>query len=470
MMPQMENNEPLDYPKSKQRANLYTHCGFCKRNLSTDICFENGKKLKYCEHLDKHYFKVYVKVPGTNNERKTKKLETRDADEAIKMAIDFEREVKGSVPQGYKTREIEKGMVRRDEYKSNLLIHILAKYLAWLNNEGIPEELAVVRTKDHIKEIERASMFLVECIVKAGYDLNTFSVQDIDYLLVGQVVKAYKAKGLANQTINHRLTYFTSIIKWYSETTSNKVRNYFKEVRLPVSSNPKEFPMEEFEALLKLITPENGIGYDDGVKPRRNYYYFWLVFAFRLAILTGRRREELTRMVWTDIKEINGELCLLVEDIKVNRIKRRVGNQKRYNPTPVTPELMLLLNEMGYEKYKGTNNYILAPEVNISRGKVMCNILSRSFAHYYKQLNTGKNLTFKSFRKTNFTELQIKYGDNARFISGHPSTNTLAKKYVDPNALAVKLMKMDKEATRQNQLENIRIESKNNEQQKDINR
>lgn len=473
MMPQMENKEPLDYPKSKQRTNLFAHCGFCKMNLSTDICFENGKKLKYCEHLDKHYFKVYVKVPGTNNKRKTKKLDTRDADEAIKMAIDFEREVKGSVTQGYKAQEINRELIKTNE-NSFPLYRVFAKYLAYLNNEGLPDSLKKERDKDYIKDIERAYTYLVESMSRKGYDMNTFSVFDIDYIFVGRVVDELKAKNYSNRTINKHLTYFTSAVKWYSEYSGKTVRNFFKHRRFDTNYIPKQFPREEFEALLKQITPENGLGYDNGIKPRRNYFYPWLVYAFRLALETGRRREELTTMKWSDIQLVKGKLCIQVLDIKVNRIKKRLTEaEKRYNPTPVTPELMQLLNEMGYEKYKGTDNFILAPEVNISRGKVMCNILSRSFAHYYKQLNTGKKLTFKSFRKTRFTEYQWKFGDNARFITGHTSTNILGTRYVDRNEIAAKavdMMDAQNESQNQMELKKVREESKTQQKKKDLNR
>ena len=45
----------------------------------------------YIRAEKQHVFKVYVHVPGTKNERRTKKLETRDINEAIKQAIEFER-------------------------------------------------------------------------------------------------------------------------------------------------------------------------------------------------------------------------------------------------------------------------------------------------------------------------------------------------------------------------------------------
>lgn len=467
----VENNEPLYIPTSKKWNGLTVYCNRCKTNVS-DLCKDTGKPIQRCAFGDKHVFKVTGYVPGATNERKTKKLETREVDEAIREAIDFIKEIKQSK---YQKRNSEREDVSTTTVADGeLLIYVMDSYVDWLNNVGLPKSLVVERSKDHIDDIKRTYAFFVKCLKNWKINIETFYINEIDQNVVGKLADAMKEKGLSNRTINKQMTYLTSCVKWYSEQTGLPVRNFFKQYRLPTSYRPKQFPREEFEQLLNQITPENGIGYDNGKKPRRNYYHSWLPFAFRLALITGRRREELTTMKWSDIKEVNGELYIQVEDIKVNRIKKRLDEaQKKYNPTPVNPELMELLTEMGYEKYRGTDNYILAPEVKMSRGKAMCNILSRSFAHYYKQLNTGKQLTFKSFRKTNFTELQLKFGDNARFISGHTSTNILGTRYVDHSAIALRALEMvknEKEASRQDELNKLRKESNENEHQKEINR
>lgn len=467
----VENKRPLYIPTTKKWNGLTVYCNRCKSSVG-ELCKDSGKSIQRCAFGDKHVFKVSAYVPGATNERRTKKLDTRDVDEAIKQAIDFNNEVKNNrLTNSVKAPEKNNSV---NANKEEVLIHIMDRYNDWLRNVGLPKSLVVERSKDHLEDITRTCAFLVKCLKNWRIDIETFTVNDIDYTIVGELADAMKEKGLSNRTINKQMTYLTSCLKWYSEQTGLPVRNFFKQYRLPTSYRPKQFPREEFEQLLNQITPENGIGYDNGKKPRRNYYHSWLPFAFRLALTTGRRREELTTMKWSDIKEVNGELYIQVEDIKVNRIKKRLDEaQKKYNPTPVNPELMELLTEMGYEKYRGTDNYILAPEVEMSRGKAMCNILSRSFAHYYKQLNTGNQLTFKSFRKANFTELQLKYGDNARFISGHTSTNILGTRYVDHCAIALRALEMiknEKEASRQDELNKLRNESNENEQQKEINR
>lgn len=469
----VENKRPLHIPTSKKWNGVSVYCNRCKSSVG-ELCKDSGKSIQRCAFGDKHVFKVTAYVPGATNERRTKKLETREVDEAIKEAIDFINEVKNN-RLAVKVKTAEKDSSEIDlASKEEVLIHVMDRYNDWLRNVGLPKSLVVERSKDHLDDITRTCAFFVKCLKNWRIDIENFTVNDIDYTIVGKLADAMKEKGHSNRTINKQMTYLTSCIKWHSEQTGVTVRNFFKQYRLPTTYRPKQFPREEFELLLKQITPENGIGYNNGIKPRLNYYHDWLPFAFRLALTTGRRREELTTMKWSDIKEINGELYIQVEDIKVNRIKRRLDeSQKKYNPTPVNQELMQLLNEMGYEKYKGTDNYILAPEANLNRGKSMCNILSRSFAHYYKQLNTGNQLTFKSFRKANFTELQLRYGDNARFISGHTSTNILGTRYVDHNAVAIRaleLIKKEKEDERQKELKNLRIDSENTTPKKDLNR
>lgn len=74
MMPTMEN-KPLLIPESKKWKGLVVYCYQCRTNVS-EICKVSGKPIKQCQHGDKHVFKVYISVPGTKNQRKTKKLET----------------------------------------------------------------------------------------------------------------------------------------------------------------------------------------------------------------------------------------------------------------------------------------------------------------------------------------------------------------------------------------------------------
>jgi integrase len=194
-------------------------------------------------------------------------------------------------------------------------------------------------------------------------------------------------------------------------------------------------------------------------------YQSWLADGIRLALETGRRREEIITLKYNDIiDDGNGNFLIKVEDYKVNRIKNRLTEKvKSYIYIPVTESLRSLLNELGYDKYKRTENFILAPEVNINRTRFMSDALSRGFSHYYDQLDTGKELTFRCLRKTYITNLSLFMGGNARAITKHSDETVIEKYYLDKQVLAKAAQGFSvfsKEIERKNELEQLRDESK----------
>jgi hypothetical protein len=57
--------------------------------------------------------------------------------------------------------------------------------------------------------------------------------------------------------------------------------------------------------------------------------------------------------------------------------------------------------------------------------------MNKGFSLYYKQLKTGRNLTFKCLRKTYITHLALSLGLNARVITRHSGDDVLIKHYLD---------------------------------------
>jgi integrase len=407
---------------------------------------------------------VYVHVPGTDNARRTKKLETRDVNEAIKQAMDFEKNVKAENNKIVVTRQEGK----HDE-KDNipyLLVHAIARYSAWLRNENVPEHLQQERSEDYVQDIERKLKLLIQCLDHKGYDLNSFRVDQINNETVGHVFSFLKnERNFSARTFNKHFSYYTSFLKWFTEEYY-PVKSWFMRVdKMPTGSDPEAITKDEYEALLNKVTPENGIEkYDTGVKEVRNFYRPFLKRAFSLALLTGARREELIKMKFNCIKrdeENRGHIR--IEDFKINHIqKRKTEKDKKYKKIPLTKSLCELLDEMGYKDFKGTDNYILAPEIK-SRGEAMCDLLSRSFTHYYKQLNTGRHLTFKSFRKAYITALSVyTRGANVMDYTGHKNERTIEQHYKDKSVIAKSLWDFEvfsAESERNNELEQVRSKS-----------
>lgn len=440
MIPTMEN-KPLFIPKSKQWKGLVVYCYRCKTNVK-DICKETGKPLKQCKHGERHVFKVYVSVPGTKNMRRTKKLETRDIDEAIKQAIEFEKEVKSGACKAVENFEKNSEVLKESKNlnKPELLIHALARYIGWLHNENVPAHKIKERSDEHIKDVERALKCLGSCLKENGYNIEKTSVKDIDDEMVGIIYNYLIKRKFANRTFNKYFGYYTSFMKWYSDEYDLNTRNYFKKVkRKRLNPDPEVITNKEYLSLLEIITPENGIKeYKKGIKPIRSLYRPWLKDAFKLALETGRRREEVINLKWKDIIESSGILYIETEDYKVNRIQNRITEEeKKYNYIPVTSSLTILLDELGYNVYKKTDKFILAPEIKNKRNKIMSDTLSRGFSHFYSQLNTGRQLTFKCLRKTYITSLEIFMGNgNTKAITGHSDDKVIEKYYVDKREIA----------------------------------
>ena len=90
---------------------------------------------------------------------------------------------------------------------------------------------------------------------------------------------------------------------------------------------------------------------------------------------------------WSDIYYEDEEpLLLLIPDHKYNhKYKLTRPEEIKPNIIPITQEVMELLIELGYEKYKNTDKYIIAAESEIKRNKSMMDLMSKGCNHFLNQ-------------------------------------------------------------------------------------
>jgi len=456
---------PLHIPPGKKVAGLTVYCNKCKTNVDK-ICKGTGKVITQCKFGDKHTFKVYVHLPGSKNERRTKTLVTRDVDKAVTEALKFIKSVKGGDENSFvvKPTKTEKP---DHENTPQLLIHSLSRYVGWLQNENVPSHLKRERSADYIEDIKRALKTLVVALKENGYDVNTLSVSDLDDALVGIVFDyLLDKKKFSGRSFNKYMGAYTSFVSWYNKEYDASIKNVFEVVpRKKIQHHPETISKDEFEKLLESITPEKGIHlYDSATKKHRNYYRPYLKDAFRLALYTGRRREEVITLKFNDIiTDSEGNSVIKSEDYKTNRIQNRTEDSKKFNYIPVTKELHELLLDLGWNNHKGSDAYILAPDVEIKRNKVLSDVLSRGFTHFYSQLETGRELTFKCLRKTFITNISIYMGGNAKAITGHSDDAVIENHYLNKESVAKAangFSVFEASLSRQNELKQVRSQSK----------
>jgi len=409
----------------------------CQTNVY-DQCKQTGKPIQRCPNGNRHVYKVYISVPGSKNARRTKKLDTRDINEAIEQALAFEKEVKTSAKGNQSMIQTKKQVdAEIPGVAPVLLIEGMARYVGFLKNENVPAHRRSERSNEHIKDVERAFTLVVQCLKENGHDCLRLRMDQVDDGIVGNIYDyLLHEKQFANATFNRYLSHCSSLFSWYGEEYT-PIKNWFESVpRKKAVGNTNAITRKEYLSLLERITPQNGIKkYPNGVKPERNLYRPWLKDGIRLGMETGRCREEITQMKFSDIVVNVDGGYIKVEDRKVNHMQNRVADEeKKYVYVPLTDSLRELLLEMGWDKYKDTDAYVLAPEESIDR-RLMCDLLSRGFAHF-NHLGAGRKLSFKSLRKAYITALSLYMGGNAKAISGHSSDAVIDEHYRNKAAIA----------------------------------
>ncbi len=145
------------------------------------------------------------------------------------------------------------------------------------------------------------------------------------------------------------------------------------------------------------------------------------------------------------VHEINGALAFI--ELKNYKVERSLGDGFNDNVAPsiipITASLKSLLVQLGYKDYKQTQEYILCPNRSDTSSNAIMNNLSKGFSHYYKKLNTGRQLQLKCLRKTYLTHLNNILKGNAKSLSSH-STNTILKRhYIDETILSSAIAEMN---------------------------
>ncbi len=424
-------------PNKIRVPGLYIYCNKCKLKVDQK-CGLTGKKISSCTENKNHKYKVFVYIPGSDGRAKTKVLDTRDENEAIKQALTFREELE-RCNYSNKINSIK-------THVPETIVEGMAYYISYLNNETPHEQEHKQRSKGHLKEVERYFKYFLDYLESQEIIATAIPIEKLDKNTVGKL-KSYllNEKNYAPKTYNKYIGTMRVFIAFLIEEFDFRIKNPFKGFkRLRSEKKINTIYKTEFYALLKIITSENGIE-TLSTGEKKNHYKPWLKDAFLLALLTGRRREELVKMKFKGIIENTDKepVSICIEDYKVNRSNDLSSKEPvKLIYVPVISPLKNLLYTLDYYQYKETDKYILAPEEKMERKTIM-NFISKSFTHYYKQLKTGKNLQFSDLRKTYISHLYAKHGEKARIITKHSGEDVMMNHYIDEKVIAEVAMDFD---------------------------
>ncbi|GGX22923.1 hypothetical protein [Aquimarina muelleri] len=429
-------------PKNKHKG-LFIYCSKCSKYFSwtkktekdkvlEPSCGESGNRFSTCKHTACQKYKVRLHLPGTIKGTTSKTLPALSYDEAVIQAIEFSNNFNKETFNVPNTR-VEKRSSRI------YLLNAQSNYVDHLADVGVPEHKKKNRSSTNIKTHIRSLKYFNKVLESKKIDVRLLPVDRIEDTHVGYFHQ-YLVREFGNRSYNRHMGHLKLFFNWIIEHHQPYLKNPFIVVRKPTTSNKETITSEEFYALLDRITPENGIYVSPTakVRPRTNFYAPFLKDGFLLALHTGGRREEIVSLKWNMIREKNNSpVYIEVANLKVERIKKEEG-QDTVAPKiiPVTQGLLEILIQMGYLDKKGSDDYILCPDRTSYKTQTLMEKLSKGFSHYYKQLETDRNLQFKCLRKTYLTYLeQVAKGDT-KLLSSHTSDQVLQKHYIDERVVS----------------------------------
>lgn len=420
----MTQTKNLRLPEKERPYGLYLFCNGCKS------LYSNEKKVK-CK-CGKLVYKAQVHIPGTLKRVKPMILETDNFHKAVEMFHSFKSELNNN--------SFQKMPIKKAETTPSRLIECFAYYMGWLNNVGVPSHKQKIRDPKYIGKYDHLFEQYKDALAENGVDWKILKFTEVNDEMIGFVHDYFLIKnGYANKTYNNNM----GLLSAFTTHVINKFKFDYKNPFLGVpdmvvTPKVKAIGENEFSNLLDLITPENGIQIKtlrSRINGRKvNHYKPWLNYAFKLGLFTGGRSEDIVELKWSNIR--------LQEDGKFDKIetidhKIDSANSNRTSAADritkcfaITQELGELLFEMGFERYKGSNKYIIAPEDGLKRSNV-AGIISRSFSHYYSLLNTGKIITFRNLRKTFMTSAYKEFGMASTALTNHKNPSMTDKHYYD---------------------------------------
>lgn len=473
----------LIIPQKKKGVGEYIFCRKCNRNVSTK-CFENGKKIYTCKYPERQTYKASYFVPDSDNERIVKLFETRDYNtfkkekllffeklqkmglnaqnvQTIRQYLKAEKESKKvnplpvpEIPEATEIQLIEEqeaNMEKPMDYK-----RVCQLFLDYMQDIGVPDYERKNYSKKYVEEIANYLNHFAIVLQRLHRKAATFQVNQISVKEVSALHQYYETeknkrgeKKFGNHAYNKGMLVMKKLFRYLTDELEYALKNPFEKVK-EKSTTPKEVDsvsLTEFERLLKVITPENGvtIKHDRNRTYKMNHYQPWLKQAYRLAIETGERRDGLAYMRWNNINMKTSIIRIL------NHKLSNMEKQEIIRKIPITKSLKKLLIEMGYEKYKATDQYLIAPEQ--ANRKTIMDKISKSFNHFIQKAGIDRDLSFRHLRKTYATLMYKYFGESAGQITGQ-SIDNIIKNYLNKEVimLQAKNLTLEKMETKVNNL------------------
>lgn len=420
-------------PKGQERSGIKIRCHKCDRQVY-NTCPLSGKRISACHYQAQHKYHLLCHIPGTLCSRRSKISQAETFEEAMLERAAFIRELTG---QNYHKVEIPV-----ETKITSSFYELCVDYLNAISGNSELEIHNRLRSKEHVSHNRKVLMRFGECMEGMGYTVRKLDITAIGDREVNEFLLFLRKIKDSQDLVNKHFVGMKTFFNWVIGVKKIKIDNPFGKTELKVKRTkmPSIVSKEIFNKLLKVVTPANGFAEfknASGKEKGKNLHRDYLIAAFRLALETGCRSEELTTLKWSNLRTIDEGIEIFdITNLKVTRIQSSVSDKEYNRPIPVTASLKSLLVELGYHKKKGRDEFVIPRPDNLNEVS-MAKHVGRAFNHYIKLVDTGgQKVEFKDLRKTYFTFITKALGDKAKMFTGHADNKVLEIHYVAKEFLA----------------------------------
>ena len=392
---------------------LHIWCFICKKTVTGEPC----------KHSEQQRFQSRVYNPLTKKQDCIQSYETRNAEEAFTKHREYQAYLKQNNYEIAKPPDKE----LNTPPPAIFLKEGAKKYLDHLQDIDVPEYAKKNLSRHYIHEQKRYLTRFLQIVQKQEKKISSFPVTSISQLHVAAFDLYVRSLELSQTSYNAHIKAVKYFIGYVKEELGIEMKNPFDKVKLrEVHHDPQIIPVEEFEKLLSVITPENGFGLKGGKKKQTvNYYRDWLKNVFIFALLTGERLDGIVLLQWKHVEDN----FLKIPNWKVNRIQKA---DHYFSYTPITSDLAELLVEF---KMTDPEGYIVVPE--FKNRATLKKFISKTFTHFWRVTGLKRKVSFKTLRKTYVTRLAGIIGEKALFVK-HAGDKTAIKHYLNKKELLEK--------------------------------
>ena len=441
------------------KTEILSHLTLSKKEAVPGLfifCHTCLTKKKKCKHpAEKEAYKLIIRTQSINVSYKKEFNGIRDEEVAKSLAKELRRI---TIAKGSKQTSLTKPV--QNEVRN--IIHISELMKDHLDYQEKNNDII----KASLKTKRQRYDFMLNVFKENGYDPSTVMVDQLDksmqngYTLLKKLSNALdnipgrKPGTSSSQTTrNDYITTYLSLFKYAIETRELNIKNPFKNklmkkgnVREEIINKIKTIYEGELKRLFDMLrsgTPlKKKLTYFSKTKNKevtdtKNYYQPYLLDGIRLGLALGLRSQNIGEVKWSDIdldEAVEGSIrngIIHVFDIKVNNQKKITRDEsKKVLDVRINDDIMDILYDMGYEKYKDSQHYILAPTHKHDRETIMKNV-SKGFHHYMKEVSSSEDFQFKDLRKTQISREGIALGKERASKRVHGGMRTTEGHYFD---------------------------------------